>query len=1019
MTITQVAATYRARIADRGATTVAGNVALTLNLADLAAMPAIRGPSVDFLRGRTTSQPFDLECLEDGVLFTDSGRMAAIGRLVEIARSTDGGSSWSPLATGRVKGTYENRAKGKPVVRVTDERWTERETQIFQTTDTVQLHPPGLAAAWMNEPAAGEGTYLVLDTDGSAVKLAAEGIGGQSLGGVVPAGLRQALADDLVAPEDRDNSVSNSAGNFDELRFRWTETNGSPITASDNNVIGFITPGTGTLSSTGTGGLLGQLSPSENATGGLNSAWVYLGSHGLSAGEEIGGRFYFPGGVRVNETVPLHIGGVSGVHPMTLLRDILDGDYGGDAVLYDSDALDDLEDLSMSRVWVRATQPEDRGAWLEANLYPVYNVCPLVGLDLAPRPTALRLGQGIVPGNLLTVSANEASETDWDHTSNDLVNVIQFESRAVRRISDLTDRGDDWPADRYDSIRQSYDEIEHDNTGTLGRFVRKIETDLIISRSSAGFRTADNTVRTLAQEIFDVFGDGPQSGYVTIDDDQGADVGDLVVLDQDTLQGFNPEDDARTGDRIVRLVTFTERTPAAVRFEYLDLGPSSTALSAPTVSIAQDGTDPDLANVTISGLGAGESAVVECTTADTTPAEYDYRRSGVDNETISFRFEPPADNAYARAYAFAPNRIRSPWAEDDVAMSSALPALEGASINRALTTATVAWDAGTAGGVRTTYHIHNRGSEPNLTLNQQDYDVADGEFEISGVIGTHQMVTVQLVPYAGFSGGSVTGASGRALILEGILQKIDGGVFLRRAPLTGINWERDQNGEAVVTVFGDEEAADVYVTVGDGTTPADPTAGANDGSVSGRVGTIETGVAITTGNAAIIKAVSADAAGNLGPVTTSRFSARLGPFHKDTSTRSTSGTGEDTLETITVPANTLGANGVLKLILTFEFNGSANTKRVRLSFGGSVYLVRLAGAGDLRIESEVMNDESVSSQIVTGLSVDSPAANVGVHDGITSVDTTQDQDIVITGECDDAGDSIDLNVSVAFLWGTN
>lgn len=66
-----------------------------------------------------------------------------------------------------------------------------------------------------------------------------------------------------------------------------------------------------------------------------------------------------------------------------------------------------------------------------------------------------------------------------------------------------------------------------------------------------------------------------------------------------------------------------------------------------------------------------------------------------------------------------------------------------------------------------------------------------------------------------------------------------------------------------------------------------------------------------------------------------------------------------------------------------------------------------------------MNDESVSSQIVTGLSVDSPAANVGVHDGITSVDTTQDQDIVITGECDDAGDSIDLNVSVAFLWGTN
>lgn len=77
-------------------------------------------------------------------------------------------------------------------------------------------------------------------------------------------------------------------------------------------------------------------------------------------------------------------------------------------------------------------------------------------------------------------------------------------------------------------------------------------------------------------------------------------------------------------------------------------------------------------------------------------------------------------------------------------------------------------------------------------------------------------------------------------------------------------------GEARVSVTGDEDAVNLYVTVGEDSTPSDPTAASNDGSISGRSGTATTSVSVAVGSDAIVKAVAEDSNGVLGPVQSAR-----------------------------------------------------------------------------------------------------------------------------------------------------
>ncbi|MEM7416792.1 MAG: hypothetical protein AAF389_14900 [Gemmatimonadota bacterium] len=754
-------ADFRVRIANAGATQVDGNVAVTLGLDDLAEVPNVSGPILDdILRGSVTSSPFAVRVISDAVLFTSSGRFTGLGRLMDFQRNLDG-AGWTTRATGRIRNASEPDGRGMIELECSDEHSTARRSQLWRNTTSNQLHPPGLTAAFMDKPAAGTSSYAVREVDGDAVRIEPEievEVGEMLF---VPQSIRDVLVTDLVAREDQAISATHSAGNFTALRFEYDSL--------DRTVISFSQALQGVILGTpGVFGLLREMSP--ESSGFMRNAWVYIPGHSLSVNDTITGRFYFPTGIPTSENVPYLIGGVDGIHPMELLEELLDGTHGGDVVGYETAALTTLKALPFRPVWVDEREPTDRAEWMRG-IFELYGVAPLVGTDLQLRPTEIRLDQNVAPGALTTLSAANARDLDWNHGSAELVNVLALKGRALRAIGDEAERDVGFPPHGYDRVAVPYPEIAHDNVADLGEIVHELETSLILD---PWFRRGTSPrPRELSQGLFEVFGDGAVIGAITVADDAGVNAGDQVVLDLDSLKTFNPETDDRTGDRIIRLLDFQDLDPANRRFRFIDLGPSAAVLAAPTVAIAQDGTDGDLLNVTISGLPAGATAHVECDVGTSTPVTYRYAKEGVGNEVVSFRIPNGSGTGYARAYATAPNRIRSDWATDTVALSARAKILE-ANVVKVADTAVVTWSvpSGTL-GIRARYDTHERTEDPTFA-NQADYDASTGTLTITGV-GELDVVSVELTPYTGWTGAAVSGSAGDLVIVKAVFPRITGG----------------------------------------------------------------------------------------------------------------------------------------------------------------------------------------------------------------------------------------------------
>ena len=248
-------------------------------------------------------------------------------------------------------------------------------------------------------------------------------------------------------------------------------------------------------------------------------------------------------------------------------------------------------------------------------------------------------------------------------------------------------------------------------------------------------------------------------------------------------------------------------------------------------------------------------------------------------------------------------------------------------------------------------------------------------------------------------------------------ERTDGVPVLEQIDLTF-----DANGNAIVTVGGDEDTANMYVTVGDGVPPSDPTASVNDGSVSGRNGVVTTSVKITQGNAAIVKAVGADSNGTLGPVRTSRADRRIGPLDKDTSDRSTSGTGEDVLESVTIPGGVLGSNGAFRVYAAWRVNNTNDTCFVRVRFSSDFlggYAVAPSAFERIVVVSMLVFNDGVddAQQAVSQWTTSELQGAADIQE--SAIDTSANKDLRIAGECLDAGDTVTLVVHTVELIGTD
>lgn len=238
--------------------------------------------------------------------------------------------------------------------------------------------------------------------------------------------------------------------------------------------------------------------------------------------------------------------------------------------------------------------------------------------------------------------------------------------------------------------------------------------------------------------------------------------------------------------------------------------------------------------------------------------------------------------------------------------------------------------------------------------------------------------------------------------------------------VTNIAISFDPDGKAVVSATGDEDVANLYVTVGDGSAPSDPTVGSNDGSISGRTGTVATGVKITTGNDAFVKVVAADSGANLGPVASARLRRGLGPIEVSTGSSVTGSTAETTLETMTIPGGSLGSSGVFMAEALGFCVGTDNTKTLRVYLGGSLVAQVVfpdTFVGAFHVFVRVFNDGDLSDQQVITTVVSEGGLENEMSNSNATVLSTNDMDLEITGQLADVDDEIGISWAVPLLAG--
>ena len=134
-------------------------------------------------------------------------------------------------------------------------------------------------------------------------------------------------------------------------------------------------------------------------------------------------------------------------------------------------------------------------------------------------------------------------------------------------------------------------------------------------------------------------------------------------------------------------------------------------------------------------------------------------------------------------------------------------------------------------------------------------------------------------------------------------------------------------------------------------------------------------------------------------------------------------TSEDTLATITVPANALAANGVLRITWQFTHSGAGGTRTVRVRYSGASgtqYLNQALGATRVSITGTTIigNRNATNSQSGSSIGVQDNGAGLAsaAAGNVTSaVDTTASTTAVITCQKASAGDVCTLDGYVAEL----
>jgi uncharacterized protein (UPF0333 family) len=132
---------------------------------------------------------------------------------------------------------------------------------------------------------------------------------------------------------------------------------------------------------------------------------------------------------------------------------------------------------------------------------------------------------------------------------------------------------------------------------------------------------------------------------------------------------------------------------------------------------------------------------------------------------------------------------------------------------------------------------------------------------------------------------------------------------------------------------------------------------------------------------------------------------------------------ETTMWSYTVPGGMMGANGTLRITALLSMPASANSKTIKVKFGGTLFLSHsplTSTYKSVHLQKMISNRNSVSSQIGTQI-YDSTDVNWSTNVVTTaSINTAVDQPLIITGQLGSSGETITLErVTVELIPGAN
>ena len=121
-------------------------------------------------------------------------------------------------------------------------------------------------------------------------------------------------------------------------------------------------------------------------------------------------------------------------------------------------------------------------------------------------------------------------------------------------------------------------------------------------------------------------------------------------------------------------------------------------------------------------------------------------------------------------------------------------------------------------------------------------------------------------------------------------------------------------------------------------------------------------------------------------------------------------TDETTLATVTIPANAIGANGTVEIYAVYSYTNSANSKTLRIRFGGTsgtaYFNTASTTTANFRTNFTIANANSTNAQVGG-----SPAGLIAASStaaSTSSVDTTAPVDIVFRGLLANSSETITL-----------